>query len=312
MKVLMTGSSGLVGTALVSSLQRDGRGVVRLLRPGSKSQAEAPGTTSVEWNPERGTREERPFGDAQDKVEGADALVNLAGASIAGGRWTEERKALLRSSRVDTTRALVTALGRLRARPKILVSASAIGYYGDRGEEVLTEDSAAGEGFLAGVSKGWEAEAVKAETLGMRVLRARFGIILAKDGGALPQMMRPFRFGVGGKSGSGRQWMSWVALEDVVGMLRYALENAAVTGAINVVAPQPVRNVEFTRELARAMRRPAIFPAPAFALRLALGEMADALLLSSQRVSPQRVAQLGYRFLHRDLASALAAVLHAG
>jgi uncharacterized protein len=312
MKVLITGSSGLVGTALMSSLRRDGHDVVRLLRPGSKASAETLGTTSVEWNPARGAREERPFGDAQDKVEGADAVVNLSGASIAGGRWRAERKVLLRSSRVQTTQELVGALEKLRARPKILVSASAIGYYGDRGEEVLTEDSSGGEDFLASVSKEWEAEAVKAEALGMRVVRARFGIILAKHGGALPQMMRPFRFGAGGKIGSGQQWMSWVALEDVVGILRYALENAAVTGAVNVVAPQPVRNAEFTRELARAMHRPAVFPAPAFALRLALGEMAGALLLSSQRVSPHRVAQLGYRFLHGDLASGLATVLHAG
>jgi uncharacterized protein len=311
MKVLVTGSSGLVGTALVDSLLRDGHNVVRLLRPGSSAKTETRGAVEVAWNPATCGLESAPFGSEQGKVEGADAVVNLAGASIAGGRWSAKRKALLRSSRVHMTRELATALEKLRGRPGILVSASAIGYYGNRGDEMLTEESKPGEDFLAGVAQEWEAEAVKAEALGMRVVRARFGIILAKHGGALPQMMRPFRFGVGGKIGSGQQWMSWVTLEDVVGILRYALENGGVSGAVNVVAPQPARNAEFTRELARAMRRPAIFPAPAFALQLLLGEMADALLLSSQRVSSQRVAKAGYRFLHSDLGGALAAVLSA-
>jgi len=236
-------------------------------------------------------------------------VVNLAGASIAGGRWTAERKALLRSSRVDTTRALVTALAKMNARPRVLVSASAIGYYGSRGDELLTEESAAGKDFLASLAQEWEAEAVKAEALGIRVVRARFGIILARNGGALEKMLLPFKLGVGGRIGSGQQWMSWVTLDDVAGILRFALESGTAQGAINVTAPGAVRNAEFTRELARALHRPALFPAPAFALRLVLGEMADALLLSSQRVVPQKLQQLGYRFLHADLAVALAAVL---
>jgi uncharacterized protein len=237
-------------------------------------------------------------------------VVNLAGASIAGGRWSEGRKALLRSSRVQTTREIVRALEKLENRPKTLVSASAIGYYGNRGDEVLTEESKPGEDFLARLPQEWEAEAVKAEGLGVRVARLRFGIILAKHGGALPQMMRPLKFGVGGRIGSGRQWMSWVTLDDVVGVLRMALENGAARGAVNVVAPEPARNAKFTKELARTMHRPAIFPAPEFALRLALGEMADALLLASQRVKPERLVQLGYQFAQPDLGSALGHVLH--
>jgi uncharacterized protein (TIGR01777 family) len=195
----------------------------------------------------------------------------------------------------------------MNARPRVLVSASAIGYYGSRGDELLTEESAAGKDFLASLAQEWEAEAVKAEALGIRVVRARFGIILARHGGALAKMMLPFKLGVGGRIGSGQQWMSWVTLDDVVGILRFALENGGVQGAVNVAAPGAVRNAEFTRELARALHRPALFPAPAFALRLVLGEMADALLLSSQRVAPRKLQQLGYRFLHSDLAAALAA-----
>ncbi len=316
MKIVVTGSTGLVGTALVNALARDGYTVCRLLRretitgkKESEKQGPAGQVVDIAWDPEDPSASS--LADSQGKVDGVEGVVNLAGTSIAGGRWTTQRKMLLRSSRVRTTRALVTALQKANVRPKVLLSASAIGYYGSRGEELLTEESKSGEDFLAGISREWEAEAVKAEALGTRVVCARFGIILAKHGGALPQMMRPFRFGVGGKIGSGRQWMSWVTLPDVVGIIRYALENAAVTGAVNVVAPQPARNAEFTRELARAMHRPAIFPAPAFALRLALGEMADALLLSSQRVKPAFLARERYPFRHPDLPSALASVLAA-
>jgi uncharacterized protein (TIGR01777 family) len=216
---------------------------------------------------------------------------------------------LLRASRIDTTRALVGALAKMNARPSVMVSASAIGYYGDRGGETLTEESKPGADFLPGLAQEWEAEARKAEALGIRVVLARLGIILAREGGALPKMMLPFKIGAGGKLGSGQQWMSWVTLEDVVGILRLAIENASVRGAVNIVSPQPLQNTEFTKVLAKAMHRPALFPAPAFALRLALGEMADALLLSSQRVVPQKLQQLGYRFLRPDLNSALAAIL---
>jgi len=302
MKILVTGSTGLVGTALVTALAGDGNTVCRLMRPNTpKPAADAQGF-DVPWNPS--TSE---LGGA---AVGAEAVVNLAGASIADGRWSEKRKTLLRSSRVDTTRALVAALAKMNAKPTILVSASAIGFYGNRGDELLTEESAAGTGFLADLAREWEAEAWKAAALGIRVVLARFGIILARHGGALPQMMMPFYVFAGGRVGSGKQWMSWVSLDDVVGILRLALENHAIRGAINVVAPQPAQNAQFTKALARAMHRPAILPAPAFALRLALGEMADALLLASQRVIPQRLSELDYRFLHPSLPDALRAVLN--
>jgi uncharacterized protein (TIGR01777 family) len=297
MKILVAGSSGLVGTALVSVLARGGHTMCRLVRPQTAGGEGAREGFAVAWNP--------ATGELGGAGVGADAVVNLAGASIADGRWTAERKALLRASRIDTTRALVGALAKMNARPSVLVSASAIGFYGDRGGETLTEESKPGADFLAGLAQEWEAEALKAEALGIRVVLARFGIILAREGGALPKMMMPFKIGAGGKLGSGEQWMSWVTLEDVVGILRFAIENASVRGAINVVSPQPLQNAEFTKALARAMHRPALFPAPGFALRLALGEMADALLLSSQRVLPQVLEKLGYRFLHSDLPAAL-------
>ncbi len=301
MKILVTGSSGLVGTALVSALARDGHTVCRLVRPQTAGGGGAKEGFVVAWNP--------ATGELGGAGVGADAVVNLAGASIADGRWTTQRKELLCSSRIETTRALVGALAKMNARPSVLVSASAIGYYGDRGDETLTEESKAGGDFLAGLAQEWEAEALKARALGIRVVLVRFGIILAREGGALPKMMLPFKIGVGGRLGSGQQWMSWVALEDVVGILRLVIENASLRGAVNIVSPQPLQNAEFTYVLAQAMHRPALFPAPAFALRLALGEMADALLLSSQRVLPGALEKLGYRFLHADLTSALAAVL---
>ncbi len=304
MKVLITGSTGLVGTALVSALARDGNTVCRLVRPQSKSTTNSKDGFDVAWNP--------ATGELGGAGVGADAVVNLAGASIAGGRWTKERKELLRTSRIDTTRALVNALAKMSARPRVLVSASAIGIYGDRGDELLTEESKAGTDFLAGLAQEWESEARKAEALGIRVVVARFGIILAKNGGALPKMMLPFKLGAGGKLGAGKQWMSWVTLEDVVGILKFALENSSVRGAVNVVAPEPLQNAEFTKVLAKAMHRPALFPAPAFALRLALGEMADALLLSSQRVRPEVLEKVGFGFLHSELSAALSAVLRSG
>jgi uncharacterized protein (TIGR01777 family) len=301
MKILVTGATGLVGTALVSALAREGHTVCRLVRSGTKSTGGTVGTFDVPWDPETGN-----LGGA---AVGAEAVVNLGGASIVDGRWTNARKKLLRTSRVDSTRALVAALGKMNAKPDMLVSASAVGFYGNRGDETLNEESAPGNDFLGNLAKDWEAEALRAEEFGTRVVLARFGIILATEGGALPEMMLPFKFGVGGRIGDGKQWMSWVALEDVVAILRLALIKRGLRGPINVVAPEPVRNAEFTKELAKAMHRPAIFPAPAFALRLAMGEMADALLLSSQRAVPERLTKAGYQFSDANLGQALTTIL---
>lgn len=297
MRILMTGASGLVGTTLSAALTADGHTVGRFTRPGTQPR---PG--DVAWNPQTGDFDAKT-------AERADAVVNLAGASIAEGRWTAKRKAILRASRVDLTERLVHGLSRLDQPPAVFISASAIGYYGDRGEESLTELSPPGGDFLSQISRDWETAAMESERSGMRAVILRFGVILSKKGGALPQMMRPVKMGVGGKLGSGRQWMSWVALDDVVGATRFAIENSGLRGPVNVVSPNPARNEEFTRVLARILHRPAIFPAPAFVLRLMLGEMADALLLASQRVLPQKLVDANFRFQYAELEPALRAAL---
>ena len=302
MKILVTGATGLVGTALVGALAGDGHTVCRLVRPQTKTEGGTHGAFDVAWNPETGE-----LGGA---AVGADAVVNLAGASIADGRWTESRKRLLRTSRVDATRALIAALGKMNAKPSVLISASAIGFYGNRGDEVLTETSTPGEGFLSDLAKDWEAEALRAEMFRTRVVLPRFGIILAKRAGALPKMTLPFRLGVGGKIASGKQWMPWVALDDVVEIIKFVLSTRDVSGPINIVAPEPARNIEFTRALADILHRPAFFSAPALALKVALGhEMAESLLLSSHRVVPAALTRIGYRFLQPRLEAALKAIL---
>jgi uncharacterized protein (TIGR01777 family) len=300
MKVLIAGASGLVGTALVSALSAEGHTVCRLIRPESTGPPVRTGF-DVPWSP--------ATGDLGSAAAGADAVVNLAGASIAGGRWTEARKQVLLASRVETTRALVGALAKMAVRPRALVSASGAGYYGWRGDEILTEESGPGQDFLARMAVEWEAEARKAEVLGLRVVLLRFGMILARRGGGLPKIMLPFRFGLGGRIASGKQWLPWSTLDDAVGMIAFSLGNENVSGPVNAVSPEPVQNAEFTRTLAVVMHRPAIFPVPAFVLRIALGEMADALALGSQRAVPRKLEQIGYRFQHPHLEAALRAVL---
>jgi uncharacterized protein (TIGR01777 family) len=311
MNILITGATGLVGTALTQTLSREGHNIYCLLRPGNvKRDPPSKQVFDIPWtagHPEIGAL---PGGSTGHEV---DAVINLAGAPVASERWTDKRKMLLRSSRVDITRGLVNAIAKMNKPPGVLISASAIGYYGacdERGDELLTESTPAGQGFLAELAQEWEAEALKATALGVRVVLARFGIILAKQGGALPQMMAPFKFGLGAKLGTGRQWTSWISLEDVIGIIHSALTDASLTGPVNVVSPAPVTNAELTRVLAQVMHRPAIFAAPAAALRLALGEMADGALLASQRVAPRALQQHGYKFLHSDLRAALTAILH--
>ena len=303
MRILISGSTGFLGTAVIEALERDGHTIARLVRPQtSRGKATGGAEQTVAWDPVAGTL------DAAG-AEDADALVHLAGASIAGGRWNASRKNLLRTSRIDATRHLFGALGKLQRPPRVILGASAIGYYGSRGDETVSEASAPGGDFLSAVCQEWEKETARGAEFGARVASLRFGIILAAHGGALPKMLTPFQLGVGGRLGSGRQWMSWVTLEETVRMVQFALANAAISGPVNVVAPNPVRNSEFTRVLAKTLHRPALFPAPAFALRLALGEMADALLLSSQRVMPAKLAGAGYQFQQPDLAEALGDVL---
>ncbi len=311
MKIVMTGASGLVGTALTRALSRESHAVYRLVRAESAKRGESqPGVVDVPWEPRGGVVEGKAgLGGEELLRSGVDAVINLAGASVAEGRWTAERKALLRSSRIDTTRALVGTMARMSKPPRVMISASAVGFYGDRGDEVLTESSAAGTGFLAELAELWEGEALKAKEFGVRVVLLRLGIVLAKNGGALPKMMAPFKFGLGGKLGTGRQWMSWIALEDVVAIIKRGLAEESIAGAVNVVAPEPVRNAEFTRALGQVMHRPAIFSAPAFALRLALAEMADGALLASERVVPEKLNGLGFPFLQPRLKDALEEIL---
>jgi uncharacterized protein (TIGR01777 family) len=288
--IAVSGGSGLVGSSLLPAL--DHRRILRLVR----SSARGPG--EVRWDPGRGTI------DAAG-LEGCDAVVHLAGEPIAARRWSAPVKQRILRSRVDATRLLVSTLVSLPSPPRVLVSASAIGIYGDRGEEDLDESSPRGTGFLADVADAWEAEALRAASAGIRVVCLRFGIILASHGGALAKMLPPFRLGAGGRLGAGRQWMSWIHIHDVVEIIRRALTDPELGGPVNVVSPEPVRNADFARALGRSLGRPAVIPAPAFALRLALGEMAQALLLSSQKVAPARLRSSGHAFRFPGLDEAL-------
>ncbi|MER3416745.1 MAG: TIGR01777 family protein [Gemmataceae bacterium] len=291
MRIAVSGSHGLIGSALVQALAQAGHEVVRLVRDGA-------GGTGIAWDPERGTLD-------RSALEGIDAVVHLAGYGIAERRWTAPVKELIRSSRVNGTRLLATALADMVRRPQVLVAASAIGYYGDRRDTWLEEDSEPGTGFLADVCRAWEAAAEPARAAGIRTVTARIGIVLSPEGGALQRMLLPFKLGLGGRIGSGQQYMSWVACDDVVAAIQFAIEQSSLAGPVNVVAPEPVTNREFTQVLARVLRRPAFLPLPSFLARLAFGEMADALLLASTRVRPRRLLEAGYTFRFPTLEAAL-------
>ncbi len=301
MRIIISGATGFIGSALCRALTDAGHEVIALTRSASAQQKLGDRVLCVTWDGQRG-------GEWENTVNGADAVVNLAGESIAV-RWNPVQKEKIRASRVDATKALVRAMDKASQRPKVLISGSAVGYYGLHGDEELTEESPAGSDFLAEVCKAWEEAAVAAEPLGARVVRLRLGVVLGEGGGALSKMLMPFTMGVGGPTGSGQQWMSWIHRDDVIGLIQFALEREDLKGALNATAPNPVRNREFMRTLGKALRRPAFLPTPAFAMRLMFGEMADALLLTGQRVLPAAAQRWGYQFKYPDLMSALQAAL---
>lgn len=280
----------MIGRALVPRLEAEGRRVYAL---GREKEGRGPW-----WDPGLGTID---FGDLDE----VNAVVHLAGENIAQGRWTRSKKERIRQSRIEGTRLLVQALKALSPRPGTLISASAVGFYGDRGEELLNEQSEAGSGFLASVCQEWEAETAPAAASGIRVVLARFGVVLSAEGGAIRSIQRPFRLGLGGVIGPGTQYLSWITAEDVAAILQFFLDDPSISGPVNVVSPNPVTNREFTKALGRALRRPTILPMPAFAARLLLGEVADELLLSSARVAPDKLLSAGYKFKHPDLDAAL-------
>ena len=296
MKLLLSGSSGFVGQALISHLAERGYEVRRLVR------RDNPSAETVIWNPDSGRIE-------ASACEHFDAVIHLGGENIAAGRWTQRRKKRLRNSRVNSTRFLALTLSQLQHPPKVFACASAIGFYGDRGDEILTEQSPAGVGFMAELGQEWESACQPAFDRGIRVVNLRFGIILGKKGGALAKMLTPFRCGIGGKIGNGRQYWSWISLTDAVRAVDYCLNHESVSGPVNLVSPGPPTNYEFTKALGKALRRPTILPLPGFAARLAFGEMADSALLASARVEPEALINNGFEFTHPDLASALAAAI---
>ncbi|ATB31628.1 TIGR01777 family oxidoreductase [Melittangium boletus] len=289
--VAVSGTSGLVGGALVPFLTTGGHRVRRLVR----GQPEA---GDIAWAPGQGEMDVAA-------LEGLDAVVHLAGEPIADGRWTPERKERIRRSRVDGTRALCESLARLARPPRVLVCASAVGFYGNRGEDVLTEASSPGQGFLADVTREWEAATAPAERAGIRVVHLRLGVVLSARGGALAKMLPAFQAGVGGRIGEGRQWMSWVCLEDVLGLIYFALFTPELRGAVNAVSPQPVRQEEFARTLGRVLSRPALLPLPAAAVHALFGEMGEATLLACARAQPEVALRQGFSFFHPSLEETL-------
>ena len=290
MNVLISGATGLIGSALVPELEANGHTITRLSRSRS-------GANTVRWDPSAGTIE----GD----LEGTEAVVHLAGESIAQGRWSPDKKRRILDSRVQGTRLVAERIAALSTPPKVMVSTSAVGYYGDRGDEVLTEESTPGEDFLARVCREWEAAAKPARRAGIRVVHPRLGIVLSPEGGALGTTLPIFKLGGGGKIGSGRQWWSWVTLADVVGSIVHSLTEETVEGPVNVGSPNPMTNAEYTKVLGKVLGRPTVLPLPAPAARIMLGEVADALLLASQRMQPAKLEATGYAFRHPRLEGAL-------
>ena len=291
MNVVIAGSSGLVGTALIPILRSMGAQITRMVR--SKPKA-----GEMEWHPN------------QDEVnpkalEGFDTIINLAGENIAGGRWTDDQKRKIRESRIKGTNLLSEAIARLSPRPRVFICASATGIYGDRDDETLDEQSDSGGGFLAGVCREWEEATAPAIKAGVRVVNLRFGPIIAREGGMLAKLLTPFKMGMGGKVGSGRQYISWIAIDDAIQAIKLAIEDVSIQGALNVVSPNPVTNEEFTKTLGHVLNRPTALAMPAFAARLAFGEMADEMLLASQRVLPQKLLNAGFHFQFPDLGAAL-------
>jgi len=295
--VLVSGASGLVGQALLAALAGRGLSTSKLVRkPASKGE--------VFWDPT--SRE------LDESALSADAVVHLAGENIAGGRWTKAKMAAIRDSRVQGTKLLCESLARMKAPPSVLVCASAIGFYGEGGDSVLTEDSPSGDSFLAEVCKEWEQATEAAEQAGIRVVHIRIGVVLDADGGALQKMLLPFKLGLGGKIGDGQQYMSWVLLQDLVSIIGAAIDNPKLSGAVNATAPQPVTNLEFTKTLGRVLGRPTIAPMPAFAAKLAFGRMAEELLLASLRVTPNKLLEHEFPFREPKLEGALRAALKRG
>ena len=305
-RILITGANGMIGHALCAAAQRRGMEAVpvqRPVQPGQKAQAPAgPGT--ILWDPEAA----QPFADL-DLLEGFDAVVHLAGANISAHRWTPAYKQTILNSRTRPTGALALALARLRRPPKVMISASATGFYGSRGDEVLTEESSAGRGFLADVCQAWESAAAPATAAGIRVAHLRFGVVFTPFGGALKQMLPIFRAGLGGKLGSGQAWLSWITLDDLLAAVLHVVEHEELAGPVNVVAPHPVRNTEFTKALGAALHRPTLFPVPAFALRLVFGQVADEALLGSCRAEPAKLTASGFQFRDGEIGPALGRLL---
>jgi uncharacterized protein (TIGR01777 family) len=303
-QVLLTGSSGLIGTYLVRVLRQERISSISLLRHPIPSGGSSPADSQQLWDPYAAVPLEDPRA-----LDGTTAAVHLSGANLAGRRWTSAYKREILESRVKPTHALAALLTTLRPMPAVFVCASAIGIYGERGEELLTEASPPGEGFLPEVCLAWEKATQPAMEAGIRVVHLRFGVVLSPKGGALAQMLPIFRAGLGGQLGSGRQWVSWVALPDVARAIEFALATASLSGPVNVVAPHPVTNLEFTRSLGRAVSRPTLLRVPAFALRVVFGEMAQATILGSERVAPTRLTAAGFQFEYPELDGALRAVL---